>query len=123
MKTRNLLAVAAALALSAALAATAVTTILSAATATGAGAAFDNPQARKTYQVSGATGSGTGTSVIAIEGSNNATNWDTVVTTTLALTTVTSSVGMSSDDRYAYTRANVTSISGTTATLTVTRSY
>ncbi len=104
---------------------TAVATMLSAATATGAGAAVANPAAAKTYQAVGRTTAGTGTAVISIEGSNNGTNWDTVTTTTLSLTSATLSVsaGLSADDRYAWSRVNVTTLSGSTPTLTVTRSY
>lgn len=124
--TRNALALAASVfLLFGAYAATTVTFILSGATATGAGSAFDNPQANKTYQAYGSLAAGTGTAAISIEGSNDSTHWDTVATTTLSLTSATLAVsaGMTTTDRYAYSRANITSLSGSTPTISVTRSY
>jgi hypothetical protein len=128
MKTsiRNALALAASvLLLFGAYAATVVTIMLSGATATGAGSAFDNPQADKTYQAYGSTAAGTGTAALTIEGSNDGTHWNTVVTTTVAMTSATLAVsaGITATDRYAYSRVNVTTLSGSTPTLTVTRSY
>jgi len=124
--TRNTLVLAASvLLLFGAYAATVVTYILSGATTTGAGSAFDNPSADKTYQAYGSLAAGTGTAAISIQGSNDGTRWDTVATTTLSLTSATLAVsaGMTTTDRYAYSRANITSLSGSTPTVTVTRSY
>lgn len=124
--TRNALALAASvLLLAGAYAATTVTYILSGATTTGAGSTFDSPSADKTYQVYGSTQAGTGTAAVTIEGSNDGTRWNTVVTTTVAMTSATLAVsaGVTATDRYAYTRANVTTLSGSTPTVTVTRSY
>lgn len=104
---------------------TVIQTILDSATATGAGTSYRSPAASKTYQAYGRTSAGTGTAVISIEGSNDGTRWNTVTTTTLSLTSATLAVsaGMTSDDRYGYARANVTTLSGSTATVSVTRSY
>lgn len=128
MKTtlRNALALAGAVLLLFGAYAATVTYLLSGATATGAGAAFSSPQGLdKTYQAYGGTEAGTGTAAISIEGSNDGTHWDTVVTTTLSLTSATLSVsaGMTATDRYAFTRANITALSGSTPTVSVTRSY
>jgi hypothetical protein len=105
-----------------AMAGTTVTFLLTNASATGASAAFENPQANKTYQASGSVGTSTGTATVLIQGSNNAVSWDTLGTISLALTTTTVSGGLSTTDRYAYSRASAT-LAGTTPTLTVTRSY
>lgn len=124
--TRNALALAASvLLLFGAYAATVVTTVLNGATAAGAGSAFDNPSADKTYQAYARTQAGTGTADITIEGSNDGTHWNTVVTTTVAMTSATLAVsaGITATDRYAYGRVNVTTLSGSTPTVTVTRSY
>ena len=109
----------------AALGGTVVAVILSGASATGAGSAYDNPPGDKTYQAYGSLAAGTGTAAISIEGSNDGTHWDTVTTTTLSLTSATLAVsaGMTATDRYAYSRANITSLSGSTPTISVTRSY
>jgi hypothetical protein len=121
--TRNFLAGAfAVLCLFASYAAT-VTVLLGAVTTTGASAAFDNPSGDKTYQAYGSTGTSTGTATVLIQGSNNAANWDTLGTISLALTTTTVSGGLTTTDRYAFSRVNVTTLAGTTPTLTVTRSY
>lgn len=124
--TRNFLALAATvLTLFGAYAATVVTTILSGASATGAGSSYDNPQATKTYQAIAKTTSGTGTAVITIQGSNDNENWDAtpVGSISLTLTTTYTSDSFTSNDRYAWVRANVTTLTGNTPTVTVTRSY
>lgn len=121
---RNLITLASVVLLMFAAYATAVTVLLSSATGTGAGAAFDNPSADKTFQAYGATSGGTGTAAITIQGTNVASCcWETVGTMTLTLGTATTSSALTSTDRYAFSRANVTSISGTGATVSVTRSY
>lgn len=96
------------------------TAILSAGTTVAAGAAFDvNGHGARTYQVVGSTSAGAGSTTVAIQGSNNGTNWDTIGTVTLTLSTAAASNGFSSADAYDYVRANVTAISGTGAAVSV----
>jgi hypothetical protein len=124
MKTslRNTLALVAAVLFAFAAYAATVTVMLSAASATGNSSAFDNPSGDKTYQAAGSVGTTTGTATVLIQGSNDAANWVTLGTISLALTTTTVSGGLTTTDRYAYSRASAT-LAGTTPTLTVTRSY
>lgn len=124
--TRNTLALAASVLTLFGAYAASVTYLLSDATTTGAGAAFSSPQGLdKTYQAYGRTEAGTGTAAITIEGSNDGTHWNTVVTTTVAMTSATLAVsaGITATDRYAFARANITTLSGSTPTVSVTRSY
>jgi glutamate 5-kinase len=124
MKLRNLL-LTLALFCGVVYAATTMQALLSA-SATGAGDAFHNIAGMKTYQAAASTTAGTGTAVVVIQGSNDAsctTCWDPVGTVTLSLTTTTVSSSFNSDDRHAWIRANVTTLSGSTPTVSVTRSY
>ena len=92
--------------------------LLSNATATGAGASAGPAGAgRKTFQ---ATVAGTGSvyATIDIEVSNDNSNWMTMGTITLSGTT-SATDGFVSDEPWAYHRANVTAISGTSATVNV----
>jgi hypothetical protein len=125
MKLRNLL-LTLALFCGALYAATTMQALLSGAATTGAGTAFHNIAGMKTYQAAASTTAGTGTAVVVIQGSNDAsctTCWDTVGTVSLSLTTTTVSSSFNSDDRHAWIRANVTTLSGSTPTVSVTRSY
>jgi hypothetical protein len=94
--------------------------LLDAVTATGAGSTQNNAAVRKTYQASGTTSAAAGAATIKVQGSNNGINWDDIGTITLTLATTTSSDSFASDDRYAYIRGNVTAISGTDATVSLT---
>lgn len=120
--TRNALIILAAAVLAVAAWAGTIVTVMITTAATATSSALENPQSDKTYQASGSVGTTTGTATVLIQGSNNGTNWDTLGTISLALTTTTVSGGLSTTDRYAYSRAAVT-LAGTTPTLTVTRSY
>lgn len=97
--------------------------ILVAATATGAGATVDGIGAAKTYQVVGATTAGSGSAVVAIQCSNDGSNWDTLGTITLTLSTTSSSNSFASSDRCYRIRANVTTLSGTGASVSVYAGY
>lgn len=101
------------------------TTLAKAATGTGvpAGATPIGVASRKTYQASGTTTNGAGAATILIQGSNDGTNWDLIGTIVLVLATTTSSDSFSSDDRYAFVRGNVSAISGTGASVTVTMGH
>lgn len=102
-------------------------TILSGATATGVAAGvpstFPGVSGTKTYQASGATTAGAGASAILVQCSGNGDNWDTLGTITLTLSTTTSSDSFVSTDRCKFIRANVSSISGTGASVSVTVGY
>lgn len=96
-----------------------VQTILSGATATGAGSTFEPWGDTYTYHAFGTTGSGSGSATILIQVSNNGTNWITMGTISLTLSTTVTADGLSAIVPWKYHRANVTAISGTTATVTV----
>jgi len=103
-----------------------VITLLSAATSTGAGTAYQMPSmfgsvppAKFTCQAVGSVSASTGAATVAIQVSLNNTNWVTAATITLSLSTSASTDGASFDAAWAFVRANVTSISGTDAAVTV----
>jgi hypothetical protein len=97
--------------------------LATAVTASGAASAVRNVSANKTYQVTSSVGSGTGTAVVTIQGSNDSTNWDNVGTVTLTLSTTPISGSFSSQDRYVWIRPNASTLTGTTATYTVTMGF
>lgn len=95
--------------------------LLTAATTTGAGAAFgpfDSPN--MTFQASGAVSASTGAASIKIQVSNDGTNWLDLGTITLTLGTAATSDGFAAYAAWSNVRANVDSISGTNASVTVT---
>lgn len=98
-------------------------TILSAATTVAAGTSVAGQGAPKTYQASGTTTAGSGSATVLVQCSNNDTNWDTLGTITLTLSTTTSSNSFLSSDRCLRLRGNVTAISGTGASVTLTLGY
>lgn len=84
-------------------------------TATGAGSYVkvrgDKPQqAYATFQAVGAMSSGTGSATINVEVSNNATNWLTLGTITLSLSTTAATDGFVSNATWTYVRGNVTAL-------------
>jgi hypothetical protein len=94
------------------------------AAATGPGTAVAGRSATKTYQVSGQTTSGTGAASANIEGSNNGgLSFDVIGTIGLTLGTTTTSDSFTSFDRYLLVRMNVTSISGTGASVSLSMGY
>lgn len=97
--------------------------LIRAATSTGAADYFRSNADLKTYQASGTTSSGTGAVQVAVQGSNDGNSWDTIGTITLSLSTTNASDSFTSSDRYAFVRANVLSISGTGANVTVLLSF
>jgi hypothetical protein len=94
--------------------------LFTAATTTGAKDSLPSWAGTKTYQANGTTTAGAGAATILVQGSNDGTNWDTIGTITLVLATTTSSDGFSSQDRYAFLRGNVSAISGTGASVSLT---
>lgn len=96
-----------------------VTTIMNAVTSTGAGSAFQPWTVLKTFQIHGLTSSGTGASVIDIEGSNDDSEYVVLATANLVLSTTRVNESFVSEGPWRYIRANIISISGTGAAVTV----
>jgi len=99
--------------------------MLKSVTATGAGASVQNPTysspvVAKTFQASGAVSASTGAATIAVEVSNDNSNWLTLATISLTLGTSSTSDGFASVAPWAYMRGNVTAISGTNAAVSLT---
>ena len=93
--------------------------------ATGAGATLPNPSfgsavAAKTFQANGRVSTSTGAATVVVQVSNNNSDWITLGTITLTLGTSSTSDGFASLAPWAYVRGNVTAISGTNATVTLT---
>ena len=100
--------------------------ILNAAIATGAGPAWQERDTvpkytygYRSFQAKGTVASSTGASVILIEVSDDGTNYITLGTITLVLGTSATSDGFACANSWEYYRANISSISGSTATVTV----
>ena len=74
---------------------------------------------RNVIEANGKTTSGTGSCNINIEVSDNRVTWDTAGTITLTLGTAQTSDGFTMNAPWYYIRANVTSISGTGASVSV----
>lgn len=97
--------------------------LLSNVIATGAGSAKGGAPLDKTYQAYGTTSAGAGAATILVQGSNDGTSWDTIGTISLTLATTVSSDSFSSQDRYDQVRGNVSAISGTNATVSLSMAY
>jgi len=80
-------------------------TLLSAVAATGAGTTYSVENPRRTFQV---TGTFVGT--VAVQVSNDGTNWDTLISTT-------ATGAWASDQPWPYVRGNVTAFTSGTITL------
>lgn len=95
-------------------------TILDNATATGAGASARMiGSGRVTVEANGTTTAGSGAASVSIEVSNNNSTWQTAGTIGLTLGTTQTSDGFAMDAPWSYVRANVVSISGTNAKVSV----
>lgn len=77
------------------------------------------PTDNKTFQASGKTSSGSGAVSVAVEVSNDNTNWIVMGTISLTLGTTNATDGFVSIANWTYVRGNVTSISGTGATVSL----
>lgn len=97
--------------------------ILTAATTVAAGGAVPGVGRSKTFQANGTTTAGAGAATIQVQGSNNKTNWDTLGTISLTLSTTSSSDSFNSLDRYLWLRGNVTAISGTGASVNLVAAH
>jgi hypothetical protein len=73
----------------------------------------------RTFQVVGVTSSGAGSASVKIQVSNDNVNWMDLGTITLTLSTTASSDGLCNCGAWGWTRANVTAISGTGASIDV----
>lgn len=94
--------------------------ILSGATTTGAGSAISvTGEGRVAVEARGKTSSGTGAAIIEIQVSNDNSVWKTVGTINLDLRTEQISDRLAIDANWTYVRANVASISGTGASVSV----
>lgn len=103
-----------------------VVSLLSNVTTTGSGFEWQAPSSvsqgqttKATFQLIGATTASTGTATVTVQVSNDKTNWLTLGTISLSLTTSTTSDGFASDAAWAFFRGNVTSISGTGAAVSL----
>lgn len=92
------------------------------ATVAGLGAAFEATAAvdERTFQATGSTSSGTGAASVAILVSNDGVGWITLATISLSLSSTPATDGFASDARWKFTKAQLVSISGTGAAVTVT---
>lgn len=98
-------------------------TALSAATATGAGDSFPNLPWEKSCQATGETTAGAGATAVEIQVSNDGSFWMVAGTISLTLSTTEATDGFAINALWKYLRANVSSISGTGAYVTVTCNY
>ena len=91
--------------------------LLDAKTTTGAGTQIFKDSPYATFQVSGTTTAGSGSAVVVIQVSNDATNWITAGTVTLTLGTASTTDGFTTQAPWKYVRANVTTLTGTGASV------
>ena len=99
------------------------TTLLKNAAVTGAGASVSMAEkdnlADNTFQAIGTTTAGAGAASIDIEVSNNGVNWLVLGTITLTLGVTAVSDGFAANAAWLYTRADLKTVSGTGAAVTV----
>ena len=96
-------------------------TLLLNATATGASTSVNAMSATgNTFQAAGTVSASTGAATVKIQVSNDFANWLDLGTITLTLGTSATADGFASYAAWAYVRANVTVLSGTGASVTVT---
>ena len=86
---------------------------------TGAGDTHRPYPSLKSFQAVGKTTAGSGSCVVNIQVSNDGVNWLSAGTITLTLSTTNSTDGFITYMSWPFVRANVTSISGTNAAVTV----
>lgn len=91
--------------------------LLDAVIATGASEAVRTHCEKKTYQVNHNTSSGSGAATVKVQVSNDNSLWIDLATFTLTLSATPNAEGATSDAVWKWTRFNVTSISGTDATI------
>lgn len=74
--------------------------------------------ADRVFQATGTTTSGTGAATVAIQVSANNTDWLSLGTISLSLSTTAATDGFAATGNWPYVRSNVTAISGTGAKVT-----
>lgn len=79
----------------------------------------NNGSPETTYQAFGTTSSGAGTAVVDIEVSNDNKHWITGGTISLTLATTVSTDGIALSSAWKYSRANLSTLTGTGASVTV----
>jgi len=100
--------------------------LMTSATTTGVPAspvALGRIDAVRTFQAHGTTSAGAGAAVILVQVSNNNSDFITLGSITLTLATTSSSDGFTSSAPWPYVRANVSSISGTGAAVSLKMSW
>ena len=97
-----------------------VHTLLNAVTTAAAGSTYLKPSTMCTFQADGTTSAGTGAATIEVQVSNNDSNWEVAGTISLTLGTTSVSDGFVFEAPWKYVRGEVTAISGTNATVTLT---
>jgi hypothetical protein len=97
----------------------AVTTLISAATVVNTKTTTLSNISKKTFQAVGTTSSGAGAATIVCRGSNDGSNWISLATITLTLSTTASSDGFAMDAPWRNIQCEVTAISGTGASVSV----
>ncbi len=94
--------------------------LIAAATTTATSVAAEPWHTNRTFEAYGATSNSTGAATVIIEVRNSElSDWHTMATITLSLTTATSGDGFSSSAAWRYVRARVSAISGTGAAVSV----
>jgi hypothetical protein len=97
--------------------------LLTAAAAPVVGTAVDVPVPDRTFQATGATTAGAGAAQVAILASNDGVGWITLGTINLTLGTTPVTDGIASSAAWKSVKAQLVSISGTGAAVTVTGAY
>lgn len=87
--------------------------------ATGAGSSYHPWTEKRTFHATGVTSAGAGATSIKIEASNDNATWIEIGAISLVLSTTITGDGFASDAPWQYVRGNITSISGTNATVSV----
>lgn len=94
--------------------------LLSNSTATGSSDAAEPWHTNRTFEAYGSTGSGSGAATIVIEVRNSeASDWHTMATISLTLSSTVSGDGFASSAAWRYVRARLSAISGTGAAVSV----
>lgn len=87
---------------------------------TGVSPSVKRYSSRATFQAVGIVSAATGVATILIEVSNDNVNFSTAATISLTLGTTTIADGVVMDAKWTYVRVNLSAISGTNATVSVT---
>lgn len=94
-------------------------TLLNNVSTTGAGSAQQGYGPKMSFQLVGKVASGVGAAIAQIEASNDGANWKSIGVLSLTLGTTDTSDVLGLDAAYEYIRGNLTSVSGTTPTISL----